>query len=241
MQGRNGGKHTSVFPEHVPHAAGEHRWQLLKATPLRIPQRLDPEQLARPRTLGAALVVAGGRQRAGVAGVERNQSPAVGEHQRHRLDVEIGEVDAQRGVGFAIERGELVEQAGVRAQPLRSLRASTAAPARGGRARRRRGQAGPSTAQPPAPPRTRVPRPVAGRRGSQAPPPESRPPRAAARRRRHARSCASRRLAGHLRGGDLGALQEQAAEGRGGQLVVLTQVERVRADALPCVALAPAP
>ena len=118
VQGRDGGTHPSVFPEHVPHTAGEHRRQLLGAALPRIPQRLHPEQLARPRTLGAALVVAGARQRPGIAGVDRHQPPAAGEHERHRLDGEIGKVDAQRRVGLAVERGELVEQAGVGAQPL---------------------------------------------------------------------------------------------------------------------------
>ena len=53
----------------------------------------------------------------GLAGVEHDQAPAA-EPQRHRGDAERAEVDAQSGVGRAVERGEGVEQARVSANPV---------------------------------------------------------------------------------------------------------------------------
>src|SRR5438876_883659 len=62
----------------------------------------------------AAAEAAADQPRAGGGNDER---PAV-ELQRHGLDREAAEVEAERRVGRAIERGELVEQAGVRTYPV---------------------------------------------------------------------------------------------------------------------------
>ena len=55
--------------------------------------------------------------RVALAGVEDRQLPAV-ERERHGIDLERGEVDAERRVGGAEQAGDLVEHPGVRADPL---------------------------------------------------------------------------------------------------------------------------
>ncbi len=85
---------------------------------LELAQRAHAEQLAGARALRAALVVARGGQAARLAGVERHDPPSVVEHERDRRHPEAREVDLQRRVGLPAQRGELVEQAGARADPL---------------------------------------------------------------------------------------------------------------------------
>ena len=77
----------------------------------------DAEQLAGACALGAALVVATGGMRVALAGVQHDQAP-VAQAQRHVLDVERLEVDEQRAVLPTEQRGELVEQSGVRSHPV---------------------------------------------------------------------------------------------------------------------------
>ena len=139
-----------------------------------------------------------------LAGVEHHQPPAA-ESQRHRLDARAcGSRCSSAVLGRAVERGELVEQARVgadpvvlhaRAQPgdLGSLRSHAPRPAR----RAIRGRAARGTARPRAPPRR------TGRR------------RAAARRRSRRRAPTS----GHPARGELGDRpaheRPPAARGRG--------------------------
>ena len=82
-----------------------------------VAELLDAERLAGRAALGAALVVAAGGVDVLGAGVERDEPP-VAEVERHGGDVERGEVDPDRLAVAAAERGELVEQAGLRADPV---------------------------------------------------------------------------------------------------------------------------
>ena len=102
---------------HVQCAATQRLGQLLDGGGLSVAQRVDAEQPARLGALCASLVVAGAGELMALAGVEHDEPP-VAEQQRHGLDVERAEVDAQRGVALAVQRRELVEQAGVRADPV---------------------------------------------------------------------------------------------------------------------------
>ena len=95
----------------------QRRRQLIRRSQRHVPQARHAELRARPRTLGASLVVARGRVRVVLARVERDEPVAV-ELERHRLHVERAEVDPQRVIGLAEQRRDLVEQAGLRADPV---------------------------------------------------------------------------------------------------------------------------
>ena len=126
----------------------------------RVAQAVDAERSAGGAALRAALVVARGGVRVGGAGVERDELPAA-ELERHRLELERGEVDPQR-VARPRRTATRAGRAGrSRRRPSRSRRASTASPARAGRAgsARRRRRAARGTARPPARPRSDRPEP----------------------------------------------------------------------------------
>ena len=116
-QRRDGCTHALVLPEHVLRAAAQRLGQLRHVGHGRFAEQGDLEQLARPRALGATLVVAAARMRVTLVGVEHDQAP-VPEQQRHGLDLQAREVDAQRRVGTTEQRCELVEQPRVRADPV---------------------------------------------------------------------------------------------------------------------------
>ena len=106
-----------VLGDHVPRPLAQRRGQLLDRVERRVAQAGHAELLTRASALRAALVVA--RSGVGVllTRVERDQ-PVVAEVQRHRLHAQRAEVDSQRPVGLAEQRGDLVEQAGLGADPI---------------------------------------------------------------------------------------------------------------------------
>ena len=154
----------------------------------------------------------------GGAGVERHERP-VAELERHRLDLQRREVDPDRVAGLAAQRRELVEQAGLGADPVvlhaRAQLGQLAPVGRLGLARdgeqreaqrglqRGRARRGPSRAR--------------GRPRSSAGTAAARSRRPSARRRCRARTRASPRL----RSGAASA-----------KLVLLAEVERVGLDAV---------
>ncbi len=83
----------------------------------RVAQRVDAHQLARPRALGPAFVVAGACVRVPLAGVDDDEPPAP-QPQWHGLDLERAEVDPQRRIGRSVEGCQLVEHPCLGADPV---------------------------------------------------------------------------------------------------------------------------
>jgi hypothetical protein len=107
--------HARVLGDHVAHAAVERGGQGIEV--LRVPQRLDPECLAGGAALLAPLVVAGAGVLVLGARLERHELP-VAEVQPDLLELEAAEVDPERVPGLRAQRGELVQEAGLRPDPV---------------------------------------------------------------------------------------------------------------------------
>ena len=101
----------------MPRAPRERRGQARGRLERRVAQARHAEPLACRGALGAALVVARAGVRVTLAGVERHQ-PVTAELERAPADLERAEVDPHRPIALAEQRGELVEQTGLRADPV---------------------------------------------------------------------------------------------------------------------------
>ncbi len=106
-----------VLGDHVPGAQRQRRVEAVGHVERGLAQAGDAERLARGRALGPPLVVSRASVRVSFAGVERHQPVAV-ELERHRLNGQRPEVDPQRAVALSEQRRELIQQAGLRADPI---------------------------------------------------------------------------------------------------------------------------
>ena len=125
----DGGGDTLVFAADVLRAGTQWLGQALDLLRRGLAQRRHPEQLAGPPALGAAQVVAGARVRVSLAGVDDREPPAT-ERERHLLDAQRMKIDQHGLLGRAVERGELIEQPGLRPGPF-ALHASAQSRERG--------------------------------------------------------------------------------------------------------------
>ena len=116
-----------------------------------------PARSTGPRALAPALVVARAGVRVALARVERDE-PVVAQLERDRAHLQRAEVDPQRLAALAEQRGDLVQQAGLRPDPVvLDSRAELGQLEAAGPRRLRRARSAPAPARPRAPPRTTVP------------------------------------------------------------------------------------
>ena len=157
---------AAVLAQHVARAAPAGVGEPLDGVGIGGAEVLDAELAGGGLALGAALVVARGGDRVRGARVDGGELPAL-QVERDALDRERREVDPQRLALGAEQRGELVEQPGLGADPVvLDPRAQLRQLDPVGLLARRRRRAARGTARSPARPRTRGPSPAGRRRRS---------------------------------------------------------------------------
>ena len=109
---------AGVLGDHVAGALAQRVLQARQVLRARLPERLDPERRAGRLALGAALVVARGGEGVAGAGVERDEPPVAEVERDRRRPRASGSRSAARAPARDSRRGELVEQAGLLADPL---------------------------------------------------------------------------------------------------------------------------
>ena len=117
LEGRAGLLHTLVLVEDVQRAAIKRVGQPRDRLDGRVAQTGDAQLLTCANALRSSLVIARRGVAVMLAGVERHELPIPKlELDRHHL--QRAKVDPQGAVALAEQRGELVEQAGLRPDPL---------------------------------------------------------------------------------------------------------------------------